>query len=146
MENNPSHCLNKIMASKKLNVKKLKQAEQSFAWLIKEVHQLMCQKGWHPATLSEPERISNYTANVHGEVSEFWEAHRTGVLDRPCDKAEKMIKAGISPLTCREEEMADKVIRIFDEAGRSNVRLFRAIFLKHAYNATRPWRHGNKKA
>lgn len=87
-----------------------------------------------------------YTANAHGEISEFWEAYRAGTLDKLCDKSEKMIAAGIEPLTCAEEEIADILIRALDTAKAFGVDVARAVALKHAYNRTRPALHGGKHA
>lgn len=43
-------------------------------------------------------------------------------------------------------ELADTIIRIADLCGHYNIPLVRALTEKMAYNKTRPYRHGNKKA
>lgn len=91
-------------------------------------------------------RASVYTANQHGEASEFWEAFRKGGLDQPCDKAEKMAALGLPMLTNAEEEISDEIIRALDKAEAHNVDVAKAVAVKIAYNATRPMLHGNKKA
>lgn len=97
----------------------------------------------HPPTR---ENIAVFVANLHAEVSEFWEAFRADKLTRPCDKAEKMVEAGLPVLTCAEEELADVCIRVFDTAKANGVDLGRAIVLKHLFNLGRPYQHGSKKA
>jgi NTP pyrophosphatase (non-canonical NTP hydrolase) len=92
------------------------------------------------------ELVSSLTANLHGEVSEFWEAFRNGKLSEPCDKADKMNELGLLELTCAEEELADIVIRAFDAAGALGLELGYAIIAKHNYNTTRSHRHGGKQA
>jgi NTP pyrophosphatase (non-canonical NTP hydrolase) len=99
-------------------------------------HNAAKEKGWYSPPPAELE--AKFVANVHGEVSEFWEAHRKGTLDQPCDKP--------CGLTCREEEMADILIRVFDMAGCWGVDLDHAVSEKLAYNRTRPARHGGKVA
>ncbi len=81
-------------------------------------------------------------ANLHGEVSELWEAYRKGTLDEPCDKADKMSE----PLTCAEEEVADIFIRCCDLAADLKMDLGRAVRIKNEFNKTRPYRNGGKKA
>jgi NTP pyrophosphatase (non-canonical NTP hydrolase) len=104
-------------------------------------HALAHEKGWHKEGLGE-HRVPALIANLHGEVSELWEAYRNGTLNKPCDKASKMVE----PLTCAEEELADIVIRAFDTAGVLGIDIARAICVKHAFNEKRPYRHGGKKA
>lgn len=92
------------------------------------------------------EAIGIYVANFHGECSELWEAARKGQLHAPCDKADKMRASGLEPLTCIEEELADMLIRTFDIAAVFGVDIDRAVAIKHAFNETRPHRHGGKLA
>lgn len=105
------------------------------------VHMLALEKHWHDEDRNNDDAyIKRAVANLHGEVSEFWEAYRNGNLNKPCDKGEKC------PLSCAEEELADLVIRAMDMAARLNIDLGNAIVVKHAYNTTRPARHGGKLA
>jgi len=83
------------------------------------------------------DRVSKFCSNMHGEVSELWEAARKGKLDVPCDKEE-------CELTCAEEELADLVIRAMDCAVVLGVDLGDAILKKSKYNAGRPFMHGKK--
>lgn len=87
-----------------------------------------------------------YTANQHGESSEFWEAFRKGKLNKPCDKAHQMESLGLPPLTCAEEEIADEIIRALDKADAFKVDVAKAVAGKHAFNRTREMLHGGKKA
>lgn len=90
--------------------------------------------------------VSELCSNLHGEVSELWEAYRSQSLNKDCDKSEKMRAAGIESLTCAEEELADIVIRALDTAAELKVDIGRAVRLKHAFNRTRARRHGGKLA
>jgi NTP pyrophosphatase (non-canonical NTP hydrolase) len=89
---------------------------------------------------------ATYTANQHGEASEFWEAFRKGKLDKPCDKAAEMVALGLPPLTNGEEEIADEIIRALDKAEAHGIDVAKAIAGKHAFNKTRAMLHGGKKA
>ena len=75
--------------------------------LADRVHQLAKDKGWHSFQETDDEFITRAINNAHGEVSELWEAFRSGTFSSPCDKSQKMRDAGIEPLTCVEEECAD---------------------------------------
>ena len=90
---------------------------------------------WESEAL-KPVRVAIFTANLHGETSELWEAARKGQLDKPCDKT--------PGLTCAEEEIADIIIRALDLAHFLKVDPARAIALKAEYNESRPFRHGGK--
>jgi hypothetical protein len=83
-------------------------------------------------------RIGEYCANLHGEVSELWEAYRKGILYNQCDKNIE--------LNCAAEELADIVIRAMDMAVALKINIGEAIAAKDAYNQTRPYKHGGKKA
>lgn len=117
-------------------------------------HALAKHKGFYDGmaiagSLSEDEEdafIERTCNNLHDEVSELHTAWREGELRLVCDKAAKMRAAGIEPLTSLEEELADIVIRAFDTAEYLCVDLGRAIAAKHAFNETRPRRHGGKKS
>lgn len=106
--------------------------------LAARIHALAKAKGWH----DPPPAFASFCANLHGEVSEAWEAYRAGKLNAPCDKAERMAE----PLTCLEEELADVIIRALDTAAALGVDIDRAVRVKLAYNETRPHRHGGKLA
>jgi NTP pyrophosphatase (non-canonical NTP hydrolase) len=101
-----------------------------------EVWQNAEDHGFHaPGVNNEP---PSWCANLHGEVSELWEAYRAGKLNVLCDKPIQ--------LTCMEEELADIVIRVLDVARQKNIDMDRAVHLKHEYNQLRPYLHGGKKA
>lgn len=111
---------------------------QELNTIADEVHQLAKEKGWHSDAESDIQYISRSLINIHGELSELWEAARKNELARPCDKA--------CHLTCEEEEMADVVIRVLDYCGRRGIDIGRAVATKHEYNGTRSYRHGGKAA
>jgi len=103
--------------------------------------------GFHEGeeNMSMREKLGAWMMNLHSEISELWEAFRENKLDKPCDKAEKMQALGLPALTCLEEELADIVLRTFDDAQVLGVDLERAMLAKHAYNVTRPYKHGGKQ-
>lgn len=110
------------------------------------IHTDMQRMGWHDDQMSDLEFIKTTVANIHGEVSELWEAARKGQLDQLCDKAAKMESLGLEPLRCLEEELADIVIRVMDTAGRLKVDLGMAVALKQELNMSRGYRYGGKLA
>lgn len=95
-----------------------------------------CDKGFHDSDYekSSVELYAKWTANIHGETSELWEAARKGHLKQPCDKD--------CPLTCEEEELADIIIRAMDTSKARGVDIGRAVEVKMAYNAVREFMHG----
>lgn len=97
-----------------------------------EIHATSVMSGWwvNPidATLA-------CFANIHGEISEAWEAWRIG--NPPSEKIQ-----GFSKM---EEELADAVIRIMDVCEANGWFLESAIQAKNEYNKGREYRHGNKK-
>jgi len=110
--------------------------------LAEHVWKTAQSKGFH----DEPVPMSVSAANLHSEVSELWESYRNGILQKPCDKAEKMKALGLPELTCLEEELADVVIRALDTARENGVDIARAVEAKDAYNQTRPHKNGGKAA
>ena len=103
--------------------------------LIESIHENARNKGFHPSDESTRQFMANQCNNLHGEVSELWEAWRAGKEDELCDKKE-------TGLTCTEEELADIVIRAFDLSKRLGFDILIAIQAKHSYNLTRPYKHG----
>lgn len=110
------------------------------------IHELAKSKGWYDEKRTEKQFLTDATNNLHGEVSELWEALREGRLHNPCDKSDKMEEAGLPVLSCLEEELADVVIRALDDAQYLGVDIAFAVAAKHAFNATREHRHGGKAA
>lgn len=101
-------------------------------------HLLAISKGWYDKEETDIEFLARHCANVHGEVSELWEAARKSQLNEMCDKP--------CGLTCGEEESADILIRVFDACLRLKINIGVAVASKHAFNATRDKRHGGKLA
>lgn len=101
-------------------------------------------KGFHPD--DEQPNLANYLMNLHGEISELWEAYRKGQLNELCDKSKKMKELGLGELTCFEEELADIIIRAFDTAGAFKIDVAKAVYVKMMFNRSRPFRNGGKLA
>lgn len=99
-------------------------------------------KGFHDKDGDIVSDYARWTVNLHGEVSELWEAARKNALFDLCDKHQSMMDLFQDSLTCEEEELADIIIRVLDTAGARGVNIGRAVLLKMAYNATRPHMHG----
>lgn len=111
-----------------------------------QVHALAHEKGFHPPGQTEDQFVEMMCNNLHDEISELHEAWRNNQLRKLCDKAEKMIALGISPLSCLEEELADIIIRTLDNAKRLGLDPQSIVERKHAYNSTRSERHGGKRS
>uniref|UniRef100_A0A6M3JD44 Uncharacterized protein n=1 Tax=viral metagenome TaxID=1070528 RepID=A0A6M3JD44_9ZZZZ len=111
-----------------------------------EVHALAVKKGWYDDPQDEDAFVERMCNNLHDEVSELHEAWRNGNLRNPCNKTVKMIALRLKPLSCLEEELADIIIRTFDNAFHLGVDIEKAVETKHAYNRSRPPRHGGKKS
>lgn len=93
-------------------------------------------KGFHDDDniKGDVDNMAVWTANLHSEVSELWEAARKNQLDVLCDKQ--------ANLTCAEEKFADIFIRCCDSAMAYGINLGRAVARKMEYNATREHKHG----
>lgn len=107
--------------------------------VAKHVYKVATISGFHENDKDlDNGRIGEFCSNLHGEVSELWEAYRKGNLFKPCDKP--------IPLNCAAEELADIVIRAMDVAVALGIDIGEAVASKDSYNQTRPYKHGNKKA
>ena len=108
------------------------------------VHANARMKGFHPLDESNEVFLANQCNNMHAEITELWDAYRAGNFGGLCDKADKMRDLGLVPLTCAEEELADIIIRALDVSRHFGIDILMAISSKHAYNLTRPHKHGKK--
>lgn len=106
------------------------------------VHKNAVDHGFHNFDEDEGQFITRAMMLMNTETSELFEAYRNHTLTKACEKSAKMPEA----LTNEEEEIADLLIRALDYCGRRKINAGRAVALKHAYNANRPYRHGNKAA
>jgi hypothetical protein len=102
---------------------------QGAVWSTAEEH------GWHEGTL-DTNAVAAKLALIHSETSEALEELRNGRLKSW--EGENGKPEGF-PV-----ELADIVIRCLDLAGQLGFVLEDEIAKKHAYNESRPYRHGNK--
>lgn len=114
--------------------------------LASEAYRNAVIKGFHPEGESEDAFVERMCNLLHSEVSEIYEAWRNNQLREPCDKASKMNLLGCKPLSCLEEELADIIIRVLDNAVHLGVDIEVAVTHKMKFNQTREFRHGNKKS
>jgi NTP pyrophosphatase (non-canonical NTP hydrolase) len=106
------------------------------------VHQNAVDHGFHNFEEDDGQFVTRAMMLLNTETAELFEAYRNHKLTEPCDKSHKMEE----PLTNEEEEIADIIIRALDYAGRMKLDIGRAVAIKHAYNVSRPYRHGGKAA
>lgn len=98
----------------------------------KEVHELARAKGWYAPPKSPVESLMMVVTELAEAVDEI--RNDTKPIYYVGDKPEG-----------EAIELADAVIRILDYCQSRGFNLGQAIQIKHAYNQTRPHRHGGKK-
>lgn len=102
--------------------------------LADKAHAHAVSKGFY----EKPPEVPTLLCLLHSEVSEALEAWREGHAEgytAPDGKPEGL-----------PAELADVVIRVADMAGFLGIDLEAAVAEKMAFNATRPHRHGGKRA
>lgn len=131
----------------------------TIAELVTRSHALAASKGWHEGTLNVPEKL----ALIHSEVSEALESFRSDGVRVKCLDCNGTGRHETDRCRCDDDqhewwfgdsgkpegfvvELADAVIRIADLCGALGLDLSSALELKHAYNLTRTYRHGGKRA
>ncbi len=105
--------------------------------LCEQSHALALTKGWYEG---KPRQIPELLMLIVSELAEALEEYRDGraPTDTVIGKNGKPEGFAI--------EVADAVIRIADMCGYLGIDLADAIETKHAFNRTRPHRHGGKVA
>lgn len=125
--------------------------------LIRESHETAVKAGWWPKE-GDPERnFGEQIALMHSELSEVLEEFRVNGLnpkwflytdveyDNETDTQQPLCRDGKKPEGIAVE-LADLLVRIGDTCGKYGIPLEQALIRKMAYNKTRSYRHGNKKA
>lgn len=103
------------------------------------VHENAKEHGFHPTEEHINVFLANQINNLHGEVSELWEAFRAGEFNKPTIKN---ITVNNHMMTNAEEEYADIIIRVLDQMERLGLNPEACILAKHGYNVYRPYKHG----
>jgi NTP pyrophosphatase (non-canonical NTP hydrolase) len=94
-------------------------------------YQISKDHGFH----EEPKNFGEIIALMHSELSEALESYRRG----------DPLSDHIPEFTGVEEEFADVIIRLLDNAHHFNLRVPEAVIAKMAFNESRPYKHGGKK-
>ncbi len=123
--------------------------------------------GWR-AQDAEPRNFGELIALAHSELSEALDAHRnnepdlwyehenvngisgkTGPSHEFADQSSLVRIIDGAPVLGKPcgaaSELADTIIRILDMADELKMPVTQALLEKHAYNLTRPYKHGGKK-
>lgn len=110
------------------------------------------ESGWHDTNRPLPESL----ALIHSEVSEALEEYRSLPPNFPLGHTYYRYGGDISAASEMDgvlgkpegiaSELADVMIRILDAAVEFDIPVNEVLLQKMAYNETRPYRHGNKRA
>ena len=102
---------------------------------VTEVHENAKAHGWWD---DETRSFAELIALCHSELSEALEEYRKGRFPHETYQSADGKPEGIP------SELADVIIRIFDMCGHYDIDIEAAIFEKHEFNKTRPYKHGGK--
>jgi NTP pyrophosphatase (non-canonical NTP hydrolase) len=108
---------------------------------MRQSHDTAVEKGWYGKDGKDKRNFGEVLALMHSELSEALEEYRNGrAMGDIYYRASDGKPEGIAV------ELADLFIRVADTCEREGVPLERALKEKLAFNKTRPFRHGNKRA
>ena len=105
---------------------------ESINRLAAEIHQNAVDHGWW----DDERTLGDIIALCHCELSEAIEAYRDGM------KFVEVIDGKPEGIAV---EMVDCMIRIMDYLAKEGIDIGGVMRSKHAYNITRPYKHGGKK-
>ena len=136
--------------------------ENNLTVLAKAIHANAVDHGWW----DEERSFGDIIALCHSELSEALEEYRAnrpmvwyacneaGPSTEPCSPAEFECLNYGKEAECKYRgtkpegiavEMIDCIIRILDWCGRYDIDVDAILAQKHAYNKTRPYKHGGKR-
>ena len=102
------------------------------------------EEGSHTREYLQERNFGEVIALIHSELSEAFESYRDG--EPPLWFKEANSPDALDKPEGVASELADVLIRVFDYVGAYELPLADALIAKHAYNHTRPYRHGGKLA
>ena len=125
--------------------------------MAREIHQNAVDHGFYEVVPSIPERLMLTVS----ELAEALEDYRNDTPIQYVVREERVPGSAIgyrinwitNPMEWRPNEkpegiaseLADAVIRIMDTCAEQGIDLGAMITIKHAYNKTRPYKHGGKR-
>lgn len=134
----------------------------SLSELSADIHKNAVEHGWW----DEPRTFGEIIALCHSELSEALEEYRDGKPMLYFKECKCKYSGGLcvpdakdecpdNPEVCGAYErgkpegvavkMIDCIIRILDWCGKEGINVDEILSMKHEYNKTRPYRHGDKK-
>ena len=136
----------------KLETTELQEACQVIKTLQGTVEHVNRKNGWHEDNDSSSKSKLAHLMLIVTEVSEACEAIRNGVPNNDVSKVLEMkptsefkFRFESDIKNSEGDELADVLIRVLDYATRHKINLADHVAAKIMYNATRGYKHGNKK-
>lgn len=124
--------------------------------MAKEIHAQAIKSGWWPPIPAD-RNVGEILMLITDEASEAHEEYRAGSLlsrmmyENPCSgevtsQQTQCPEHGLGKPVGIPSEMADIIIRTLDACEAWGIDIAAAVAEKVAYNKTRPYRHGDKRA